>query len=132
MIGAVIKIILLIVCALMLVTILKSVKSGVSVFVLIFVTAAVFVFVCTQLGSVIDFIDTLASKAGIDEQYIGIILKCIGVCFLGDFAAGICRDCGESTLANNSEIVCKCSIIVIALPMYIDIFNLILKLWENV
>ena len=95
-------------------------------------TAAVFVFVCTQLGSVIDFINTLASKAGIDEQYIGIILKCIGVCFLGDFAAGICRDCGENTLANNSEIVCKCSIIVIALPMYIDIFNLILKLWENV
>ncbi len=132
MTGAVIKIMLLIICSLMLVTILKSVKSGVSVFLLIFVTAAVFVFVCTQLGSVIDFINTLASKAGIDEQYIGIILKCIGVCFLGDFAAGICRDCGENTLANNSEIVCKCSIIVIALPMYIDIFNLILKLWENV
>ena len=132
MTGAVIKIMLLIICSLMLVTILKSVKSGVSVFLLIFVTAAVIVFVCTQLGSVIDFINTLASKAGIDEQYIGIILKCIGVCFLGDFAAGICRDCGENTLANNSEIVCKCSIIVIALPMYIDIFNLILKLWENV
>ena len=132
MTGAVIKIMLLIICSLMLVTILKSVKSGVSVFLLIFVTAAVFVFVCTQLGSVIDFINTLASKAGIDEQYIGIILKCIGVCFLGDFAAGICRDCGENTLANNSEIVCKCSIIVIALPMYMDIFNLILKLWENV
>ena len=132
MTGAVIKIMLLIICSLMLVTILKSVKSGVSVFLLIFVTAAVFVFVCTQLGSVIDFINTLASKAGIDEQYIGIILKCIGVCFLGDFAAGICRDCGENTLANNSEIVCKCSIIVIALPRYIDIFNLILKLWENV
>lgn len=132
MTGAVIKIMLLIICSLMLVTILKSVKSGVSVFLLIFVTAAVFVFVCTQLGNVIDFINTLASKAGIDEQYIGIILKCIGVCFLGDFAAGICRDCGENTLANNSEIVCKCSIIVIALPMYIDIFNLILKLWENV
>ena len=132
MTGAVIKIMLLIICSLMLVTILKSVKSGVSVFLLIFVTAAVFVFVCTQLGSVIDFINTLASKAGIDEQYIGIILKCIGVCFLGDFAAGICRDCGENTLANNSEIVCKCSNIVIALTMYIDIFNLILKLWENV
>ena len=132
MIGTVIKIMLLIVCALMLVTVLKSVKSGVSVFLLIFITAAVFTFVCTQLGGVIDFINTLASKAGIDEQYIGIILKCIGICFLGDFAAGICRDCGENTLANNSEIVCKCSIIVIALPMYIDIFNLILKLWENV
>ena len=132
MIGAVIKIMLLIICSLMLVTILKSVKSGMSVFLLIFVTAAVFIFVCTQLGGVIDFINTLASKAGIDKQYIGIILKCIGVCFLGDFAAGICRDCGENTLANNSEIVCKCSIIVIALPMYIDIFNLILKLWENV
>ena len=132
MIGAVIKIMLLIICSLMLVTILKSVKSGMSVFLLIFVTAAVFIFVCTQLGGVIDFINTLASKAGIDEQYIGIILKCIDICFLGDFAAGICRDCGENTLANNSEIVCKCSIIVIALPMYIDIFNLILKLWENV
>lgn len=132
MIGAVIKIMLLIICSLMLVTILKSVKSGMSVFLLIFVTTAVFIFVCTQLGGVIDFINTLASKAGIDEQYIGIILKCIGICFLGDFAAGICRDCGENTLANNSEIVCKCSIIVIALPMYIDIFNLILKLWENV
>lgn len=132
MISGTIKIILLIICALMLVTILKSVKSGLSGFLLIFVTVAVFTFVCTQLGGVIEFINTLAEKAGIEKQYINIILKCIGVCLLGDFASGLCRDCGENTLASNSELVCKCSILVIALPMYIDIFNLILKLWENV
>lgn len=132
MINGTIKIILLIICALLLVTVLKSVKSNLSGLLLIFVSASVFIFVCTQLGSIVSFMRTLAQKAGIDEQYIGIILKCIGVCFLGDFAAGLCRDCGENTLANNSEIVCKCSIMVIALPMYIDIFNLILKLWESV
>lgn len=132
MISETIKTILLIICALMLVTILKSAKSSLSGFLIIFVTVAVFTFVCTQLGGVIEFINTLAEKAGIEKQYINIILKCIGVCFLGDFAAGMCRDCGENTLANNSELVCKCSILVTALPLYIDVFNLILKLWENV
>ena len=132
MIGSTIKIILLILCALILVTVLKSADSKISSLLLIFITVVVFAFICTQLQSVIEFINTLASKADIDGQYIGIILKCIGICFLGDFAAGLCRDCGEQTLANNSEIVCKCSILVVALPMYIDIFNLILKLWESV
>lgn len=132
MITETVKIILFIICALFLAIVLKSVKSNLSILLIIFVSAAAFVFICTQLYGVLDFINTLADKAGIDDQYIGIILKCIGVCFLGEFAAGLCRDCGENTLANNSEIICKCSILVIAMPMYIDIFNLILKLWESV
>ena len=132
MITGTLRVIAILLCALMMVVLIKSVKSSVSVLLLIATTVGVFIFVCTQLTPVINFISTLANNAGIDTQYMQIILKCVGICFLGEFASGVCRDCGESTLASNSELICKCSILAVSLPMYTDIFNLILKLWESV
>ncbi len=132
MITGTLKVIAVLLCALFLAVLVKSVKSGAYVFILAAATVGVFMFVITQLKSVTDFISTISKSAGIDFKYIQIILKCIGICYLGDFASSICRDCGESALASNSELACKCSILALSLPLYADIFNMILKLWESV
>ena len=118
--------------ALIAVIMLKSVKSSGAVFVLIAVTLICAGFTVTRLSAVISFINKLADSGGIEEKYIEMILKCMGICFLGEITSGICRDSGENTLAANSEIVCKFSIIAVSLPMYADIFNMIIKLWENI
>lgn len=125
------KILISVMCVLLITVILKNFKSSMSVPVVIAASVSLLLFSTTMLTAITDFIQTLTDKAGIDDTYIVIIFKCIGICLLGDFISGLCRDNGESALALNTEFVCKCSILVISLPVYADVFNMILKLWEN-
>lgn len=132
MISITVRMLLFVICALLLTNLLKSAGSGLSTAITLFAAAAVMCFACTQLSGVFEFVMTLTETAGIEERYISIAVKCIGICFLGDFASDICSDCGENSLADGSRMICKCSILVISLPMYTDIFNMILKLWKNI
>ncbi len=126
-----IKLLLIIICTLFICVILKSVKSNMSVFAVISATIIAAFFTCTQLESVLVFINKLSDIAGVESEYINVILKTIGICILGDFTSGLCKDCGENTLAFNAEFICKCSIIVIAIPLYSDLMDMIIKLWKS-
>ncbi len=125
------KVFVLIICALFLILLLKNIKSSISLFITLGLSIILLIYAINQLQPIVDFIRNLSNKANIKSEYLKIIFKCIAICILGDFTSNFCKDTGESSLAYNSELVCKISIILISLPMYIDIFNLILKLWES-
>ncbi|MGN0695772.1 MAG: SpoIIIAC/SpoIIIAD family protein [Oscillospiraceae bacterium] len=69
------------------------------------------------LSPLVDFINTLYERTGADEQYINILYKSVGVCFLTGLAAGICRDSGENTLAVQAETAGRIAMAVMALPL---------------
>lgn len=127
-----VKLIILILCAAIIGIILKSVKSPIHLFPGIIISILVLIYVSYQLEGIFNFIERIATKADIDVSYLNTILKCIGICFLGDFTSSICKDCGETTLAYNAELLSKCSIVVISLPLYSNLLDLIFELWENV
>ena len=41
----------------------------------------------------------LAALAGLEEGYLGVLLKVLGISFLSDMASQICQDLGEKGLA---------------------------------
>ncbi len=126
-----VKFILIIIMSLLVSILLKSYKNGISALFVIAITVSLLICALSMIKPIIDFITTLTDKTGINDSYIKVILKCIGICILGDFTAGLCRDNGESSLALNAEFICKCSLLVISIPIYADVFNMIVKLWEN-
>ena len=69
------------------------------------------------LSPLVEFINTLYERTGADEQYINILYKSVGVCFLTGLAAGICRDSGENTLAVQAETAGRITLAVMALPL---------------
>lgn len=126
------KILLLIICGMLAVTVLKNAGGAYSVQLVITLSVSAFAFIAVCMKPIADFVTSLASSAGIDDKYLKIILKALGICIVGDFSSSVCKDCGESALAQNSELVCKCSIILTALPLYNDVYEMIIKIWENV
>ena len=46
-----------------------------------------------------------------------ILLKALGICYLTDFASGICRDSGENTLASQTLMAGKTALLITSLPM---------------
>ena len=53
-----------------------------------------------------------------------LMLKALGIALVGRFCSDVCRDCGESTLANGIESVGRIAIFTISLPMMIEVLSL--------
>ena len=51
-----------------------------------------------KLEGIVEVMSSLCQKAQLKDQYLGVLLKVIGVSYLSQFAAQVCRDAGEEGL----------------------------------
>lgn len=72
--------------------------------------------------------ETLLKKAGTDNPWIMILLKCLGTCLAVQFAVDCCRDAGESALAGRVEFAGKVAVAVLSMPMFRAVLQLALDL----
>lgn len=73
-----------------------------------------------SFSAVAEITDALKSiTSGISEAsaYIKIMFKVLGIALIAQLAADMCRDCGESALAWQTETAAKIAIIVVVLPL---------------
>ena len=59
----------------------------------------------------------LKNSLPIDSSYISTLVKMIGVTYIGQFSAGICKDAGYSSTAGQIELFCKLSVMVLSMPI---------------
>lgn len=69
-----------------------------------------------ELTGVIDTLRTVAQQYGVDDGYLCVLLKIIGVAYLAQFGVQICRDAGESAAAAKVELAGRILILSAALP----------------
>ena len=50
-------------------------------------------------------------------EYIGIMLKALGIVFLTHISSAVCKDCGENTLSVGVELAGKIEILLLCLPL---------------
>lgn len=86
-------------------------------------TVTVLLMVLSQTTGIIHTIQTIAAAANIGGNYLAILFKAIGICFLTEFAANTCRDAGSQSLAGTVTLAGKIMVTVSALPLYADILN---------
>ena len=70
----------------------------------------------TMVSTVMSFVGDLGGDA-MPEELWGILLKTLGIAFLTEVAAGICRDGGEGSLATWVEMAGKLEILILSLPL---------------
>ncbi|MBQ8569577.1 MAG: hypothetical protein IJ446_10215 [Oscillospiraceae bacterium] len=93
-------------------------------------TAAVTAVSLAALMPVVDFINELYGKIGADEEYINILYKTLGICYLTSAASGVCRDSGESSLASAVEGGGRTAIAVMSLPLFKEIISVVENLLQ--
>ncbi len=71
-----------------------------------------------MLSPAAETIRGIYEKAGADEEYLTILFKALGICYITQFACDICRDSGENALASQAELAGKLSLIILALPLF--------------
>ncbi|MCD8219931.1 MAG: stage III sporulation AC/AD family protein, partial [Ruminococcus sp.] len=50
-------------------------------------------------------------------SYLAILWKALGVCYLTGIAGDLCRDCGETALAQMAELWGRLSLVLLSLPL---------------
>lgn len=81
-----------------------------------------------SFSAVAEITDALKSiTSGISEAsaYIKIMFKVLGIALIAQLAADMCRDCGESALAGQTETAAKIAIIVVVLPLIQAVLNIV-------
>lgn len=88
----------------------------------------ILVAVITMLKPSVEAITELTENAGLDESYAAILLKALAVCYITQLSADCCRDAGESAIATKIELAGKAAIVVISLPVFASLAELVTNL----
>lgn len=77
-----------------------------------------------------DTITEIATASGLHTDYLGLVLKVVGIAYVGEFAASVCRDAGESSIAKKMELGTKVIIMVVAMPLLEQILSTVLEVFH--
>lgn len=107
---------------------LKESNKGAAVFVSLATGLILFIFALSKIGDVLDVMQELARRAQINMFYMTTVLKIMGIAYLAEFGAQICKDAGEGSIATKIELAAKILVMVLALPIIMAILESVLRL----
>ncbi|AZR73548.1 stage III sporulation protein AD [Anoxybacter fermentans] len=111
-----------------LIMVIKEHKPEIAIQLTILVGVLIFILMMDKITGVVNVLRQLAIKANISLTYITTIFKIIGIAYIAEFGAQICRDAGEGVIAAKIEFAAKILIMIIALPIMIAIMESIVKI----
>lgn len=77
-----------------------------------------------MVAPIVKFITVNLSESTF-KGYEKNIMKALGIAFLTQLCAQVCRDCGETNLASNVETIGKTELLLISLPLFEEIFEIV-------
>ena len=88
-------------------------------------TAAAIMAVCAvsmkylgSFGQLADAAREMFAQTGLDGEYLSIVFRSLGICFITQITCDCCRDNGESALASQLELAGKAALLLTAMPMF--------------
>lgn len=96
---------------------LKSVQGEYALLVSIAACIVLLGFAVTKLEIIFNGLHTIEEYLSVNRAYIGILLKVVGIAYISEFSANLCKDAGFSGIASQIEMFGKLSILVMSLPI---------------
>lgn len=81
-----------------------------------------------RFTSVFNELKLISESAGIKSEYMEVMLKGLGICYLTQFSSDICNDFGQSSLASKIELCGKITLAVLSIPLLKSLIETISKI----
>jgi len=78
-----------------------------------------------MISPIAETVRDIYERAGAEEEYLTVLFKALGICYITQFACDICRDSGENALAVQAELAGKLSLIILALPLFESLADIV-------
>lgn len=104
---------------------LKYQKPEYSFFISLGVCVFIFLFIMDKMHMMLNYIQEIAGFVDFEGRYIETILKMIGITYVAEFAANICRDAGYGAIAGQIQMFAKLSILALSMPVLLTFMKTI-------
>jgi stage III sporulation protein AD len=110
---------------------IKNWRSEIAIQISLVAAAIIFFMAVPYLKTIFEMFRDISNRIGLDVKYINLVLKVIGIAYVAQFGAELCRDSGESALASKIEFGGKIIIITLSMPVlysFLDIIETVIRL----
>ena len=78
-----------------------------------------------KMTTILMYIESMQELFSAKYDYLGILLKVIGITYLCEFASGICKDAGYQAVAGQIEVFGKMSVLLSGMPIILAVIQTI-------
>ena len=121
----IIKISLLGVCVVVLGFLMKGTGPEYAGFITMGIGIMILGLAVGKLEYLFQSVSQLKDMLPVSQEYFATLIKMIGVTYIGQFSAGICKDAGHQSTAAQIELFCKLSVMVLSMPVLMALLNMI-------
>lgn len=121
-----IKVVGIVLTALIINIVLKNYSKEFTFLINIVFTIIIFTLISKDLKGIVDRLTSISNEISVLLPYIKIMLKILGISMIAQLLSDLCRDNGENTLANQTELSAKIIILVTALPLFTTIMDIMI------
>lgn len=114
----------------MLYALVRQLKPEIAPLVILGGAAVILVSVAEKFIGVSSTVDSMMELAGLEKENVSILIRCLGICVVTQFAADICYDNSSSSIAAAVELAGRVGAITLALPMLQAVAKLALGLMK--
>lgn len=121
-----IKVVGIVLTALIINIVLKNYSKEFTFLINIVCTIIIFTLISKDLKGIVERLTSISNEISVLLPYIKIMLKILGISMIAQLLSDLCRDNGENTLANQTELSAKIIILVTALPLFTTIMDIMI------
>jgi len=92
------------------------------------VGVGIFLAMLPNIAMVVGILQELSQRANVNQFYLETIFRIIGIAYITEFGAQVCRDAGEGAVAGRVEFAGKVIIMVLAIPIIAAILESLVRL----
>lgn len=95
----------------------KSVKPEYAVCLSVATGVLLLLLAVEKLEIVVESVRLIQDSISIQTSYIQVLLKIIGITYISEFAADICRDAGYTAVAGQIGVFARLSVLAVSMPI---------------
>lgn len=102
---------------------LKGLKVEYGTYVVMAAGLLIFFYGMGKLTSILDTMKEIQNYIRINNIYLSTLIKMIGITYIAEFAAGICKDAGYGAVGTQIEIFGKLSVLAVSMPILLALIE---------
>lgn len=114
----VIKLAVIAIAGMVVLNVLKSNESGLKIILQISIVGVILLYITPQMKDLLSVAEEFSPSGDFEAQSIRLVIKVFIILTVGSLCADICRDNGETAVANTLELGSRIVAVACALPVF--------------
>ncbi|MEF9941502.1 MAG: SpoIIIAC/SpoIIIAD family protein [Lachnospiraceae bacterium] len=103
----------------------KDGRPEYGIYLTVGISILIFFSILDRLGIIVDALRDICSYISLDNEYMGTMIKMLGITYVAEFSSGICKDAGYQSIAVQVEVFSKLAILALSMPILLALLQTI-------